>query len=141
MHLKLGFSRAHLFWVPKAEDFNTHNLMIGITCAGEGCIPDFPISLLGTPLYPLSEWFDLDETKQSRDAIFLGSDQADEIQKQAEAFGYQWPAGEVACLPLWGGDSLLGALMLDHGQQKIWGSTRRYANKQHRGHAARLAAH
>ena len=55
--LKLGFSRAHLFWVPKAEDFNTHNLMIGIDCAGEGCIPDFPLSLLGTPLYPLSEWF------------------------------------------------------------------------------------
>jgi GAF domain-containing protein len=117
--LKLGFSRAHLFFVPAREDANTNNLMIGITSAGVGCIPDFPHSPLGTSLYPMGEWFDLDETRQSRDAIFLHPDQADEIQKQAEAFGYKWPAGEVACLPLWGNNNLLGALLLDHWQQKI----------------------
>jgi CheY-like chemotaxis protein len=117
--LKLGFSRAHLFWVPTREDFNANNLMVGITCAGEGCIPHFPRSPLGTSLYPLSEWLDLNENKQSRDAIFLRSDQAMEIQEQAAAFGYQWPAGEVVCLPLWGNDNILGALMLDHGQQRI----------------------
>jgi GAF domain-containing protein len=116
--LNLGFSRAHLFWVPKGEDFNTHNLMVGITNAGEGCIPDFPISPLGTSLYPLNEWFDLGETKGPRDAIFLRLDQEDELRKQAEAFGYQWPRGETACLPLWSGESLLGALVLDHGQQE-----------------------
>ena len=116
--LKLGFSRAHLFWVPTAEDYNTHNLMIGITSAGEGCIPGFPLSPLGTSLYPLSEWFHLDETKRSRNAIFLRLNRTDETRGQAEAFGYQWPKGEVACLPLWGSNNLLGVLMLDHGQQE-----------------------
>ena len=117
--LKLGFSRAHLFWVPTRDDANNNNLMIGITCAGEGCIPDFPLSPLGTSLYPLNQWFGLNEAEQSRDAIFLRSDQEMKIQEQAEAFGYQWPAGEIAFLPLRGSNSLLGALMLDHGQHKI----------------------
>jgi len=116
--LALGFSRAHLFWVPTAEDYNTHYLMVGITSAGNDCIPDFPRSPLGTSLYPLSEWFNLEETRQSRDAIYLHSTQAGEIQKQAESFGYQLPKGEVVCLPLWGSADLLGALLLDHGQQE-----------------------
>ena len=69
-------------------------------------------------MYPLNQWFNLDETEQSRDTIFLCPDQAEKIQEQAKAFGYQWPASEVAFLPLWGSSGLLGALLLDYGQQQ-----------------------
>ena len=116
--LDLGFSRAHLFWVPTREDAKFNDMMVGITCAGEGCIPDFPYSLEGSDLYPLKQLLDISQEEQSRDVIFVRPEQAGEVREQAEALGYQWPAGELAILPLWGSNRLLGALMLDHEQRE-----------------------
>jgi GAF domain-containing protein/CheY-like chemotaxis protein len=114
--LKLGFSRAHLFWVPTQEDANPDNLMVGITCAGRGCIPHFSRSSADLKLYPLKQWFDLNRAKQAHEVTFFGSDEADKVQQQAKAMGYKWPKREIAFLPLWGSNRLLGELMLDHGQ-------------------------
>lgn len=112
--LELGFSRAHLFWVPTREDVNTNDLMIGIACAGDHCIPEFT----GKGLYPLGQWFGIGKERPLHDVIFVRPNQAKKIHEQALAVGYQWPAGEVAILPLWGSNNLLGALMLDYGQQE-----------------------
>jgi len=114
--LKLGFSRAHLFWVPTQEDANPDNRMIGIACAGKGCIPHFSPSSSGPKLYPLKQWFDLNRAKKAHEVIFFEPDKADIVQQQAEAMGYRWPKGEIAFLPLWGSNRVLGELILDHGQ-------------------------
>ncbi|HKZ00038.1 MAG TPA: GAF domain-containing protein [Rhabdochlamydiaceae bacterium] len=116
--LKLGFSRAHLFWVPTQEDANPDNRMIGIACAGKGCIPHFSRPRSGLELYPLKQWFDLNRAKKAHEVIFFAPDEADIVQKQAEAMGYRWPKGEIAFLPLWGSNRVLGELMLDHGQRE-----------------------
>ncbi len=112
--MRLGFVRAHLFWVPTREEANANNQMVGITCAGEGCIPGFKN---GKRLYPLDRWFDLCRIKQSKNVIFMRPEDSEQVQKEAEIFGYRWPHGENVILPLWSGTRLLGALMLDHDQQ------------------------
>ncbi|MFZ5818299.1 MAG: GAF domain-containing protein [Chloroflexota bacterium] len=114
--LKLGFSRAHLFWVPAQKDANPENRMIGITCAGKGCIPNFSTSNANPKLYPMKQWFNLSQSKQANEVIFFEPGKAGNVQQQAEAIGYRWPKGEIAFLPLWGTNRLLGELMLDHGQ-------------------------
>jgi len=116
--LQLGFSRAHLFWVPQKEEVNPDNDMVGITCAGNGCIPKFGTLESRRILYPLWQWFDLNKVRQAHNVIFLRHADAEKIQKQAENYGYDWPTGETIILPLWSGTRLLGALMLDHGKQQ-----------------------
>jgi signal transduction histidine kinase/DNA-binding NarL/FixJ family response regulator len=116
--LKLGFSRAHLFWVPTQEDANPENRMIGITCAGKDCIPNFSNPTNGFGLYPLKQWFNLNRTRGSHEVIFFGPDEFASIEKQAPRMNYRWPRGEIAMLPLWGSNRHLGELMLDHGQKE-----------------------
>jgi CheY-like chemotaxis protein len=116
--LKLGFSRAHLFWVPTQKDLNPDNLRIGITCAGKNCIPNFLGSSESASLYPLRQWFDLNQAQQSQDMSFLESSKPKKIRRQAEALGYQWPKSKITFLPLWGSNRLLGELMLDHDQDE-----------------------
>jgi GAF domain-containing protein len=116
--LKLGFSRAHLFWIPTQEDANPDNLMIGIACAGKGCIPHFSGSNAGLKLYPLKQWFDLNRAKQAHEVVYFEPGEAEDVQQQAEGIGYRWPRGEIVFLPLWGSNRLLGELMLDHGQRE-----------------------
>jgi GAF domain-containing protein/DNA-binding response OmpR family regulator len=116
--LKLGFSRAHLFWVPTQEDANPDNRMIGITCSGKGCIPDFSDSSVSSRLYPVKQWFKLNRTNLSHEVIFIRPDEFASIQKQASKMKYHWPKGEIAFLPLWGSNRHLGELMLDHGQRE-----------------------
>jgi GAF domain-containing protein len=116
--LKLGFSRAHLFWMPTQEDANPENRMIGITCAGKGCIPDFSASNGYPKLYSLHQWFDLNRSKQTNEVIFFEPGNSDTIRQQAEAIGYRLPKREIAFLPLWGSNRFLGELMLDHGQRE-----------------------
>jgi GAF domain-containing protein len=116
--LQLGFSRAHLFWVPTQEDTNPDNKMIGIACEGENCIPNFSSSTGETKLYPLRQWFGLNRATQSRDIIFLGQSKIERLKRQAKTMGYRWPKGVIAFLPLWGNNRLLGELMLDHDQNE-----------------------
>ena len=116
--LKLGFSRAHLFWVPTQEDANPDNRMIGITCAGEDCISNFSDSTYGLKLYPVKQWFNLNRTNLSHQVMFIGPDEFASVQKQASKMNYQWPRGEIAFLPLWGSNRHLGELMLDHGRRE-----------------------
>ncbi|MFZ5910873.1 MAG: GAF domain-containing protein [Chloroflexota bacterium] len=115
--LQLGFTQAHLFWSPTRELANTEGLMLGVACAGIHCIPGFSRPPAGKELYPIAQWFGLEQT-QSRDAIFLRPGQMKKIHEQTLIYNYPWPAGEIAVLPLWGSDHLLGALMLDYGQQE-----------------------
>lgn len=116
--IKLGFSRAHLFWVPTQEDVNPDNLRVGISCAGENCIPTFPSSSNGGVLYPVKKWMDLNQAKRLNNVVFLKSSDAKKVQEQAEKIGYQWPKGEITFLPLWGSNRLLGEVMLDHDRTK-----------------------
>ena len=116
--LKLGFTRAHLFWVPTQEDANPDNRMVGITCAGNDCILNFSNPTNGPGLYPLKQWFNLNRIKGSHEVIFFGSDEFASIKKQAEKMNYRWPRGEITMLPLWGSNRHLGELMLDHGQKE-----------------------
>jgi GAF domain-containing protein len=116
--LQLGFSRAHLFWVPTQEDANPDNKMIGIACAGDNCIPSFSRQTRESKLYTLKDWFELNRAIQSRDVFFLSREEVERLKKQAKTMGYQWPKGEIAFLPLWGSNRLLGELMLDHGQSE-----------------------
>jgi len=116
--LKLGFARAHLFWVPTREDANTSNWMIGITCAGEDCMAAFSHPGKRKELYPIEEWFGIHQDAPSRDAIVLPPRWLKKIREHALLAHYRWPAGEMAVLPLWGGNNLLGALMLDYGQRE-----------------------
>ncbi len=116
--VKLGFARAHLFWVPTKEDANTSNWMIGITCAGEDCMAAFSHPGKRKELYPIEEWFGIHQDPPSRDAIVFPPRQLKKIRENALLPHYRWPAGEMAVLPLWGGNTLLGALMLDYGQRE-----------------------
>ncbi len=110
--LKLGFERAHLFWVPTREDVNDEGLLVGITSSGKGCITNFE-----SHLFPLRDWYDLNRSAKIRNAIFRRDPKTEEARKQLEACGYELPASEAAILPLWRGAALAGALVLDYAQK------------------------
>jgi len=114
--LQSGFAQAHLFWAPTRELANVEGRMLGMACAGKRCMPAFGHSA-GNELYPIAQWFG-PARMQSREAIFLSPAQLKKIREQAPIFHYPWPVGEAALLPLWGSKGLLGALMLDYGQQE-----------------------
>ena len=109
--LKLGFERAHLFWVPTHEDARKDAQMIGITCAGKECINPF-----ADHPYHLRDWYDLNRTRQTKNAVFIPGTRTETLRHQIESEGYRLPAAEAAILPLWRDTSLIGALMLDFGQ-------------------------
>lgn len=115
--LQLGFEQAHLFWAPTRELVNTEGKMLGVACAGARCIPEFTRPSNGKKLYPIAHWFGLARTR-SGNAIFLRPGQVKRIREEAHIPNYPWPVGEIALLPLWGSDRLLGALMLDYGQRE-----------------------
>ncbi len=115
--LQLGFARAHLFWTPTRELANDTGQMLGIACAGKDCIPGFSGSTSRKELYSILQWFGLENT-QSRDALFVRPGQVKKIRDEAPMVSYGWPVGEIAVLPLWGSNRLLGALMLDYGQRE-----------------------
>ncbi len=103
--LKLGFERAHLFWVPTKEDLSRQkNWMIGIDNAGEGRVTDFS-----------GKRFKLKWLHHQHDAIIIHN-LPEEIRTQVEGMGYPIPKGEWAVLPLWNGQTLRGALTLDFWQ-------------------------
>jgi GAF domain-containing protein len=110
--LKLGFERAHLFWVPRYEDANLESAMIGIAAAGHGCIKQFGKPATQHMIFPMTRWFGLLAT---HDAIFLRPEEVNGVKAEMAEHGYKWPAGENAILPLYGSTRLLGALLLDHG--------------------------
>jgi len=105
--LKLGFERAHLFWVPTREDVDTGNLF-GEACAGKDSIPNFSGSL-----FP--DWYGLGRVRKSRNVVFINKDEINERRQgskrsEGRIFALQ---GEAAALPLWRGEILIGILLLD----------------------------
>jgi GAF domain-containing protein len=111
--LKLGFERAHLFWVPTGEQINRKNLFIGIACAGGHHIPKFRENL-----YPLLEWFDLDFPGDSTNAVVLRNFQTSSSPHGPEQYGYRLPVLEVMILPIRQAKALKGLLLLDFDQIK-----------------------
>ena len=108
--IKLGFTRAHLFWVPTQEDANK-NKLLGITCAGEGCHPDFEGHLY-------FDWLDLSNSWKSRDVVVFSAKQISKRIQRIKRGDFILPAGETAVLPLWRGDVLMGTLVLDFGNTR-----------------------
>ncbi|MBN2116168.1 MAG: GAF domain-containing protein [Anaerolineales bacterium] len=110
--LKLGFERAHLFWVPTGKEINKENLFIGIACAGHNRIQNFK-----GRLYPLLEWFDPHDITRNFNAIFI-RDFSEESANTANSDGYQLPLLEATLLPIGRADTLAGFLLLDYGEHK-----------------------
>lgn len=105
--LKMGFERAHLLWVPTRDDVNKDGRFVGIACAGKSCVPNFE-----GRLYPLEDWYDVNESSQLHSAVFTRKLKTEEARKQLELIGYQPPV----ILSLSSGTTLTGALVLDHEQ-------------------------
>ncbi len=108
--LKLGFNRAHLFWVPTGRDANSDGYMLGIRGSGEGRIANF-----GSRLFPINEWVNLETLLLSRSPISLREASLETVSASMQTNGYQPPASEVTFLPLFSADRLSGILMLDYG--------------------------
>ncbi|MGE5642678.1 MAG: GAF domain-containing protein, partial [Byssovorax cruenta] len=108
--LKLGFKRAHVFWVPTAEQINKQNLFVGIACAGHNRIKNFR-----DRLFPILEWFDLEYPGEGNNAVFLRKFRRDAT---TEAFGYHFPILEAIILPIRQSKVLKGLLLLDYDQRK-----------------------
>jgi signal transduction histidine kinase/DNA-binding response OmpR family regulator len=110
--LKLGFERAHLFWVPTQKDANNKGELVGIACAGEGLIPNFE-----NHLFPLRDWYDLNRSSKKHLIFFNRERKSKQVRRQLEKIGYQLPVQKAIILPLWHGVTLSGALLLDYGQK------------------------
>ncbi len=110
--LKLGFERAHLFWVPTQKDVNNNGELVGIACAGEGLIPNFE-----NRLFPLRDWYDLNRSSKKHLVFFNRERKSKQVRRQLERIGYQLPVQKAIILPLWHGVTLSGALLLDYGQK------------------------
>ena len=111
--LKLGFERAHLFWIPTGEDINRNNLFIGIACAGSNRIRKFRQTL-----YPVAEWFDLDFSGEVNNAVFIRNFKSLHTPNSPEKFGYRLPVLEATILPIQQANALRGLLLLDYGQAR-----------------------
>lgn len=110
--LKLGFERAHLFWEPTKDDATKNIMMVGIQAAGKNHIPHF-----SDRLFPLRTWGDLRVALQSHDVTLLRSKNPKEILVALQCRDdFPFPHGDWCILPLWSGENLLGALLLDYGQ-------------------------
>jgi GAF domain-containing protein/DNA-binding response OmpR family regulator len=111
--LRLGFARAHLFWVPTGKQINKHNFFIGIACAGGQRIVDFKNNL-----YPVLEWFDVDYPEENTNAFFIRRFRREPSPSDADLYGYRLPALEATILPISQANTLKGLLLLDYDQQK-----------------------
>jgi ActR/RegA family two-component response regulator/GAF domain-containing protein len=111
--LKLGFKRAHLFWVPSQQDANKENLFIGIACDGKGIIPQFEGGL-----FPVMDWFDLRKASRENNAITLRELRTDRAVEAAEMYDFRLPPLEASILPIRRGKKLAGYLLLDFDQEK-----------------------
>jgi GAF domain-containing protein/anti-sigma regulatory factor (Ser/Thr protein kinase) len=109
--LKLGFQRAHLFWIPTGEHINKKNLFIGIACAGEAHIDYFR-----DQLYPLLDWFDLENSGDGHNAVFLRNFHDDALDEMSETYGYHPPVLDAIVLPIRQANTLKGLLLLDYDQ-------------------------
>lgn len=118
--LRLGFSRAHLFWKPTARDADQADL-VGIECAGAGRMANF----IGQR-FQLADWGQPGMFESAESVIFIRSESVTRVRSRLEAYGYQPPSGEISLLPLRNSEGLLGVLMLDYGQtSKTLGSHER----------------
>lgn len=108
--LKLGFARAHLFWVPTGREANPNGWMLGIRCAGEGRIANF-----GSRLFPVGEWVNPERLRPGSPPILLRDSDLERASTSMQACGYQPPVSEAALLPLFSAEQLLGVLLLDYG--------------------------
>ncbi len=120
--LKLGFTRAHLFWVPTGRDANRKGYLLGILGEGDGHITSFR-----NRLFPLHEWVDLESLREAGRTLSLRKDELKKNSDSMMAHGYRPPASEAALLPLCSADRLLGLLMLDYGQ------VNKFINEHERG--------
>lgn len=111
--LELGFERAHLFWIPTGEDINRNNLFIGMACAGNNRIPKF-----WPNLYPVAQWFDLDFSGETNDAVFIRDFRDLSSSTHPEEFGYRLPVLEATILPIRQANALKGLLLLDYDQTR-----------------------
>ena len=111
--LRLGFARAHLFWVPAGKDINKQNFFIGVACAGVQQIEDFRDNL-----YPVLEWFDVDYPEENNNAFFIRRFRNEPSPSSADLYGYGLPALEATILPISQANTLRGLLLLDYDQQK-----------------------
>lgn len=111
--LKLGFKRAHLFWVPTQQDANKENLFIGISCAGKGSIPQFEGGF-----FPVMDWFDLRKASRESNAITLRDPHTDKAVEAEGMYDFRLPALEATILPVRRGKKLAGYLLLDFDQEK-----------------------
>jgi GAF domain-containing protein/CheY-like chemotaxis protein len=109
--LKLGFQRAHLFWVPTGRDINKENLFIGITNEGYNRIWEFK-----NHSFPVLEWFNLDPTRENKPVYILPFRTG--TGPNSRLHGYHPPIYEAAILPIRQGDVLKGLLLLDFDQEK-----------------------
>jgi len=109
--LKLGFQRAHLFWVPTGEDINKKDLFIGIACAG-----DHHVEYFREQRYPLLKWFDLDNSGDGNNAVFTRNFHPAAAQEMADIYGYHPPILEAIILPIRQAHTLKGLLLLDFDQ-------------------------
>jgi GAF domain-containing protein/DNA-binding response OmpR family regulator len=107
--LRLGFRRAHLFWVPHALDAEKGPNLVGITCGGVGCIENFRDRLFHEKSWPM-----LHDARLERKVTFVHPAIDATRLEQARASGYEPPASEWVILPIWS-DKSLGLLMLDYG--------------------------
>ena len=111
--LRLGFVRAHLFWVPTGKHINKYNFFIGVACAGQHQINDFQENL-----YPVLEWFDVDYPEENNNAFFIRRFRNEPSPSSADLYGYRLPALEATILPIGQANSLRGLLLLDYDQLK-----------------------
>jgi GAF domain-containing protein/DNA-binding response OmpR family regulator len=111
--LRLGFARAHLFWVPTGKHINKQNFFIGIACAGNHRIEDFKDNL-----YPVLEWFDVDYPEDNNNAFFIRKFRREPSPSSADLHGYGLPALEATILPIRQANTMRGLLLLDYDQQK-----------------------
>ena len=111
--LRLGFARAHLFWVPTGKHINKENFFIGIACAGKRRIHNFQGSL-----YPVLEWFDVDYPEASTDAFFIRKFRNEPSPNNPDLYGYRLPGLEATVLPIRQANALKGLLLLDYDQHK-----------------------
>lgn len=107
--LRLGFQRAHLFWLPLREHSRRTDCLVGVTAAGQGCCQEF-----SGRLFPLrhSPYF---LPKAERDAAFFRGDSLQQTGGSMRLGEFSLPVGEWAVLPIWTGPDYRGALTLDFG--------------------------
>ncbi|MEW5830925.1 MAG: GAF domain-containing protein [Chloroflexota bacterium] len=107
--IKLGFARAHLFWVPRREDASPQrDSLLGIGCKGQGCLSKF-----SGQMFRMADLGSLAAHLKSHDVSLVQPSETDGIFR---LFGELTPPiAAWVVLPLWSRDELLGCLTLDYG--------------------------